>query len=156
MARQTGDIVITGIIDDMTFYKMEGAYYVRMKSSLTGKRFWRDRAFDGSRRSCKRLGRGSALASKVYRSLPREERQYALFCLLKREAIALLKKGMGEEEVLSVLHGGIAGRIVAKKSRKRLKKKIACIKVFKACPSISIVPNFYKKTCKRSKVYSPV
>jgi hypothetical protein len=44
MAKQAGDIFITGTIDDLCFYKMDGAYYVRLKSSLTGKKFWKNKA----------------------------------------------------------------------------------------------------------------
>lgn len=42
MARQIGDIIITGTIDDITFYEMDGKGYARHKSSLTGKRVKRD------------------------------------------------------------------------------------------------------------------
>ena len=56
MAKQVGIIKITGTIDDITFYEMGGEFYARMKSSLTGKRFWKDKAFEGSRRSAKALG----------------------------------------------------------------------------------------------------
>jgi hypothetical protein len=37
MAKQVDDIKITGTYDDVTNYKMDGQYYARMKSSLTGK-----------------------------------------------------------------------------------------------------------------------
>ena len=38
MARQSGHIFITGTLDDVTYYKMYGIYYARMKSSLSRKK----------------------------------------------------------------------------------------------------------------------
>ena len=82
---------------------MNGQFYVRKKSRLTGKRFRNDDAFEGSRRSAERFKRGNELASQVYNSLPEEERFYKLFCRLKREAILWLKQGKTEEEVVREL-----------------------------------------------------
>jgi hypothetical protein len=103
MARQAGDIKIISTIDDLCFYKMCGEYFVRMKSSLTGKRFWKDKAFEGSRKSCSRFGEGNKIASKVYAMIEKENRVKKLFTFLRRRAILLLKEGVsveGTEEVL--------------------------------------------------------
>jgi hypothetical protein len=72
MAKQVGDIIIIGTIDDITFYVMEGKGYARKKSRLTGKRVKKDPKFKRTMQSAHRLGRASQLASKVYRSLPKE------------------------------------------------------------------------------------
>jgi hypothetical protein len=88
MAKQAGDIKITGTVDDVSFYKMQGVYYVRRKSSLTGKKFWKDKAFEGSRESCSRFARGNVLASEVYRNLDKEKRSYALFLCLKKKLLS--------------------------------------------------------------------
>jgi hypothetical protein len=53
--------------------------------------------------SAHRLGRGSQLASKVYRSLPRTEQEYELFTELKSIAVLALKEGKSVEEVLGLL-----------------------------------------------------
>jgi hypothetical protein len=103
MAKQTGDLFIEGTIEDLSFYKMEGAYYVRMKSSLTGKRFWRDKAFEGSRKSSSRFGEGNRIASRVYRMIKEEKRVYKLYCFLKKKAIQLLKEGRSFNEAETVL-----------------------------------------------------
>jgi hypothetical protein len=79
MAKQVGDIKIVGTVDDICYYRMEGGYYARRKSSLTSKRFWRAKAFSGSRRSCGILGRASSLASRLYRALPKESKSRTLF-----------------------------------------------------------------------------
>lgn len=142
MARQTGDFKITGTIDCITFYEMQGQYYARMKSSLTGKRFWKDKAFEGSRKSCSRLGRGSILASMAYRSIDKEKRKYALFCFLKREAIQLLKKGMDEVIVANALQQylkrkGCKKEIKNQNEQTSSQKKIT---VIKSNPSLFTLP----------------
>jgi hypothetical protein len=93
MAKQTGPVKLTGTIDGLCFYKMEGEYYVRRKSSLSTKRYQKDAAFSGSRRSSSRFGEGNRLASKVYQLIAEEKRVYSLFCFLKSRSILLLKEG---------------------------------------------------------------
>lgn len=44
MAKQIGPVFITGTIGDICFYKMDGQYYARMKSSLSSKRVKRIKA----------------------------------------------------------------------------------------------------------------
>lgn len=103
MAKQTGTIKLTGTIDDLCFYEMEGNYYVRLKSSLSGKRYQKDAAFAGSRRSASRFGEGNRLASAVYRLIDKEMRVYSLFCFLKRKSILLLKEGKSLREAEAIL-----------------------------------------------------
>ena len=103
MARQAGPYRAIGTVDDLCFYKMDGVYYVRMKSSLTGKRFWNDKAFEGSRKSSSRFAEGNQVASKVYQTIEKQKRVYPLFCFLKRRAILLLKEGKSSGEVEKVL-----------------------------------------------------
>ncbi|MDB5250842.1 MAG: hypothetical protein JWP27_11, partial [Flaviaesturariibacter sp.] len=101
---------------DILCYRMEGQYYARMHNPVSRKKFWKHKSFEGSRRSCLRLGRGSKLASQVYRTLQGKKRVYALFCTLKSEAIALLKVGRDEQEVLERLREMVGfGRAVEKR-----------------------------------------
>jgi hypothetical protein len=103
MAKQSGEVFIEATIDDLTFYKMDGLYYVRMKSSLSSKQFWKGKAFERSRESCKRFSEGNKLASRLYRIVEEEKRNYKLFCFLKKRAIQLLKEGKSlakAEEIL--------------------------------------------------------
>lgn len=103
MAKQAGDYFIEGTIDDLTFYKMCGAYYVRMKTPLTGKRFWKDSVFERSRKSCKRFSEGNKLASKLYKTIDEKKRLYKLFCFLKKRAILLLKEGKSVADAEQIL-----------------------------------------------------
>lgn len=100
MARQIGDHKFEGTVDGLCFYKMEGEYYVRMQSSLNGKKFWKAACFEGSRRSCRRLSRGSQLAAMVYSTFRKQKGMYAA---LKTKAIALLKNNTREEKVIRKL-----------------------------------------------------
>ena len=90
-------------ISDITLYKMDGEFYARSKSTLTGKRVKMDKAFEGTRRSSERFKRGNELASQVYQAMAEEKRFYKLYCRLKREAILYLKCGKTEDEVLKEL-----------------------------------------------------
>ena len=127
MAKQVGDIKITDTIDVICFYKMEGKYFVRMKSSLTAKRFWRDKAFEGSKRSCTRFASGTRLASRLYKSIEREKRFYPLFCSLKTRAIELIRKGLSEEDVINALHSYLQ-EAIGKKFEPVLLKRNAGLK----------------------------
>ena len=104
LVKQIGDIKSTGTWGGVTFYKMEEEFYARKQSTLTAKRFWNDKAFGRSRRSCNRLERGNKLASFVYRGLAYEDRAYALYCELKSKAIRLLKERKAEDVVLQELY----------------------------------------------------
>ena len=103
MAKQIGAIKITGTIDDMTYYKMMGEYYARRKSSLTRKRFFKDKCFEGSRRSSERFGLGYQLASLVYNRIEKEKRVNKLYVFMAKWAIAMLKRGMSKERVVEEL-----------------------------------------------------
>jgi hypothetical protein len=61
MARQAGNIFIEGIIDDLSFYRMDGKYYVRLKSSLTGKKFGRVKPLQDQEKAVRGLLKGTSL-----------------------------------------------------------------------------------------------
>ena len=117
MARQTGEIIIEGTIDDITFYRMEGKGYARSKSCLKGERVKRDPRFKRTMQSAHRFGKGNQLASKVYRSLPRAEQVYGLFQELKHIAILALKEGKEEAEVIVLLQMRVGKKQEVKKTQ---------------------------------------
>src|ERR1700750_1493403 len=98
-----GPLQMVGTIDGLCFYQRHGKFFIRMKSSLTSKTFWKSKAFEGSRRSCKRFALGNQLASMVYKSLHSKNRVYQNFLRLKSKAIALIREGKDREEVLKEL-----------------------------------------------------
>ena len=109
MAKQSRNIILKGRADNLVFYVMEGKGYVRLKSSLTGRQFKRNKCFERSRQSAKRLAEASRIASRIYRNIPEKERSYVLFCLLKSKAIAMLKQGMGSNTAYAVLKKSTRG-----------------------------------------------
>ena len=103
MGKQTGPIKVKGTVHGVTYYKMDGEYYAREQSSLDGKRVKKDPAFAKTMEYAGLLGRASKLASKVYREIPKGEREFKQYRKLTGQAMRLLKEGMGEEEVVERL-----------------------------------------------------
>jgi hypothetical protein len=136
MAKQVGEIKIVGTFADITFYKMEGAYYARRKSRLSGERVKRAAAFKRTMESAHRLGRGSQLASRVYRGLPRAEQVYGLFKELKRLAVLALKEGVREAAVLLLLEQRVG---------KEHKPAVRVVEWPKKKVVIKVVPQFNKQ-----------
>ncbi|HEX2608915.1 MAG TPA: hypothetical protein VHK91_16135 [Flavisolibacter sp.] len=111
MARQAGLMNIKGTIEDFTFYQMKGNWYVRRKSSLTKKKFYKKACFERSRQSASRFGGGSRIASRLYKNLPFELREVGLYRQLMRKAIAYLKEGKTELEVVDLLAASIGVQV---------------------------------------------
>jgi hypothetical protein len=137
MARLTGDIMFTGTIEGLCFYKMYGSCFVRTKSSLTGKRFWKDKAFEGSRKSCNLLAKASALTSLFYKTYPKEKRRKGQFNEMTGRVKLWLKEEKTEEETLQLLRetypvpGAEKKQVKKTKSvsaRKRERLFIVCLK----------------------------
>jgi hypothetical protein len=99
MARQAGLIKICGTIQGISFYTMEGEHYARTKSSLDKKRFMKDPAFEGSRRSAGLLATASVLASQLYRQLPAEVKSRRAYQLLTGRVKLMLQGGNDEKAV---------------------------------------------------------
>lgn len=99
MAKQAGKIKIEGrTFGRLVFYKMNGEYYARTKSSLTGKRVKKDPRFQATMRSAGILARASKIGSAAYQALPKEFRQFWMYRSFTGEAMMMLKKGLTELE----------------------------------------------------------
>ena len=125
MARLLGDIKFRGNIENLCFYKMYGEYYVRTKSSLTAKRFWKESAFEGSRKSCSLLARASRIASHFYKSYPKEKKEKGLFNQMTGKVKLWLKEGKGEDEVLMLLRESY----FVKEEMRKEKRSVAAFKI---------------------------
>ena len=115
MAKQIGIVKITGTIDDITFYKMGDTYYARMKSSLTGKRFWNDKAFAGSRRSANAFGIASKLASILYRTLPKEQKGRPVYQKLTGQIKFLVLEGKDSAAITIWFQQAYSGSLTIEK-----------------------------------------
>ncbi len=98
MAKQESPQPITGTIDGICFYKMEGKYYARQKSPLTGKRVKEDPAFAGTMRYANLMGRASGIVKPIYADVPAGIKNRKLYQTLTGKAMRLLKEGSSEEE----------------------------------------------------------
>lgn len=103
MARQAGPYYITGCYDNICFYRMEGRYYARTKSSLTGKRVKKDHAFKVTMQYAALLKRASTIASQLYHELPKESKGISVYRKLTGKVMVLLKEGRTGDEVLTIL-----------------------------------------------------
>ena len=66
----------------------------RRASSLTGERTRKDPAFKGFRQSINRMKEASPIAASLYKLVPVQVKQYALYRTLTGEVIKMLKEGM--------------------------------------------------------------
>ncbi len=103
MPKQCGPIQITGTIDNVCFYKMDGIYFARMKSSLTRKRVLKSAAFRRTREHAATLGEASKIASRVYRLIPKAQRKHTLYREMTGKAIYLLREGKNKEVIFQNL-----------------------------------------------------
>lgn len=119
MARQSGTYQITGCYDNLCFYKMESKYYVRVKSSLTGKRVKKEPAFKRTMQYAGLLADASKIASSLYKSLPKESKGIAVYRTLTGKAMKLLQEGKSSAEILHML----TFYLTPKAEKCRIKKK---------------------------------
>jgi len=103
MAKQIGSFKLQGCYDNICFYKMDGQYYAKAKSSLDSKRVRLDPAFKETMRYAALFGRASKLAAIVYRVLPQEKKEPGLYKKLTGQAMRMLREGKTEKEVLELL-----------------------------------------------------
>lgn len=100
MARQTGPHFITGTIDNITFYKWKVNYYMRLKSSIDGKRIQTDPAFEEFRGYSKDHGLAATIAKPLYYTLTKEERIHGEFGRLTAEIRNLLREGFTPGQII--------------------------------------------------------
>jgi hypothetical protein len=75
----------------------------RRASSLTGERTRKDPAFKGFRQSINRMKEASPIAASLYKEVPKQVKQYALYRTLTGEAIKMLKEGMDASVITETL-----------------------------------------------------
>jgi hypothetical protein len=103
MGKQCGPYYHEGTVQHICFYKMNGAYYLRTKSSLTAKRVKKDPAFARTMQYAQLLGKASKIASQVYKTYPKATRQFSEYRVLTGKAMQLLKDGFTEAAALNIL-----------------------------------------------------
>lgn len=134
MSKQRGPVYFTGTADGICYYKMNGKYYARRKSTMSRKRVRRDLAFARTRRNAELLGQASRVAAGIYRLLPRAQKKLDLYRAMTGQAMAMFKKGVDEAEVRDQLQQVAKQKVRVKVSREpvvRLKAKTGGMSVVK-------------------------
>ena len=91
MAQQLGVLKITGTIGGICFYCLDGVYYARAKSSLSGERVKKDPSFAATRYYAKKMGDAAKIAAVVYRELvPPNERSRERY----REVVGMVLRAL--------------------------------------------------------------
>ncbi|KAA2239373.1 hypothetical protein F0L74_24535 [Chitinophaga agrisoli] len=103
MAKQKGPVFIEGTIDGRTYYKRDGKYYVRKKSSLSARRVKRTATFRRTMEYAGWMAQASVIGSAIYRQLPGMQRKRARYQALTGEAMRLLRDGIDEATVRATL-----------------------------------------------------
>jgi hypothetical protein len=101
MAQQiAGLCFLEGTFDQLTFYKMEGKYYVREKSSLTSERVKTAPEFGYTMYLAGLLSRASKIGSIIYKALPPSWRQFWMYRSFTGEAFTMMKEQHLSDEVI--------------------------------------------------------
>ena len=100
MAKQTLPPFFVGTAQCLTFYKMYGRYYVRMKSSLSAERVKTDDCFAATMWQASIMSQASKIGSAAYALIPAFCREYRHYRMLTGKANLLLKKGLHEDEII--------------------------------------------------------
>lgn len=103
MAKQCGPLFFECTWDDLTFFKMEGKYYVRKKSRLTREKVLIHPAFQKTRFFADRLVTASKIASSIYNDLPIHWRQFWMFRDFTGEAMTMLNNGSTPQDAYDYL-----------------------------------------------------
>lgn len=144
MAKQVGIIKFTGTFGGVTFYRMNGAYYARAKSSLSSKKVKTHPNFAQTRKYAQWLGEASKMASAVYKTLPPEQRKYEMYCELKKIAYALVKKETNREQVVEELRRKAEGKQgKAERRRLRARGKRRKAKGERLSPFLQVIPHAF-------------
>jgi hypothetical protein len=103
MAKQMGPVFFECTWDDLTFYKMDGHYYVRKKSRLTREMVLTHENFKMTRYHANLMVCASKIASSIYSDLPIDWRQFWMFRSFTGEAFTMLKEGAPAQGVYDYL-----------------------------------------------------
>ena len=93
------NLLISGSLEDLTFYVMDGKGYVKMKSRITGKMVKTQKRYKGTMKSAGELDKGSRLASKAYRVLDPNVKKHFMYRKMTGIAKKGYRDGLSEEEI---------------------------------------------------------
>ncbi|ANE50234.1 hypothetical protein [Flavisolibacter tropicus] len=98
MAKQKNQYYI-GRQGNLLYYQWRDVFCIRTKGTLDKKRFYEDKAFEGSRKRAVEFGEASKLAAEVYHLLPQELKKRGFIGTLTGWAHKKLMNGKSKEAV---------------------------------------------------------
>ncbi|HEV7621052.1 MAG TPA: hypothetical protein VGO09_04940 [Flavisolibacter sp.] len=103
MAKQAGPCFITGTIDDVIFYKMNGKYYARYKYNPSKQTLRTKACYKSLREQSIVFSKAAKLASQIYRSLPADLKKFIAFGKLIGKVITLEKEDKTGVEIKDIV-----------------------------------------------------
>lgn len=103
MKEPTTPLPFIGTVGNITIFRLYGRYYVRTRSSLTGRRVKRDPAFRVTMQHAALLAKASRIAAQVYALVPPTRKKHPLYRKLTGEAMTWLKHGWEEKDITGYL-----------------------------------------------------
>ena len=105
MARLKEAPDLLGTHDGICVYTRWGKYYVRSKSSLSGRRVKSAPEFKKTMEYASLLAKASKIASGVYKTLP--QKNFQKYRELTGQAMKMLRSGMEQEQIMKRLAEGL-------------------------------------------------
>ncbi|AXY74019.1 hypothetical protein D3H65_08495 [Paraflavitalea soli] len=103
MARLTSTPSFIGTYGPVTVYFMFGKYYMRSRSSLTGKRVKKDPAFRKTMQYAALLAKASPIALKLYAVVPLPNKKHKVRCKITGEVMTWLRYGWSDTDIIEYL-----------------------------------------------------
>ncbi|HVI48231.1 MAG TPA: hypothetical protein VM802_25410 [Chitinophaga sp.] len=140
-----------GTIQNLCIYEMHGRYYIRLKSSLTGKRVKKDPAFRRTMENAGLLATASKMASGVYRQLPQQYKKHILYRQLTGRALLSLKAGKSPDVIVTELMEMCQPTTVVKPVRKSVVRRSQAPALWRYGSKVAF-PGYRKRHVTRKQV----
>lgn len=105
MAKQVGPLLFSGTMGGITFYEAGGQHLAKKKNASPSKsRYKYHPSYSNVRRNASWFSQAQKLASKVYNTLPRSDKDQAgIWYPLRNKAQKLVKKELDSTQILAIL-----------------------------------------------------
>ena len=91
---------ISGTIDDLTYFVINGVQYAKRKTTFKLKEKLNDPSFANCKKNTERLGKAAKLAKIKYATLSEKEKVSVKFGSIIKQVYKMIKEGKTEEEII--------------------------------------------------------
>ena len=121
MARQAGPPFLEGTIGNLTYYKMNGKFYVKAVTRHDRNKVLKHKNFASTMRNARWFARAQKIASRLYRQIPRQKRDWKkTWFRLRNRAQQLVRIELTDENIIKIL----TAEFLRNKVKKAAVKKI--------------------------------